>query len=133
MRGVMKMTTAKYAFPLSLLLLCGTGCAWASDVQLTAAEIKARIIGNTVTGVEDGAPYQEYFNPNGTIAGSDSTEKYVGVWRIDGSKLCMGYQSDDDPDKLDDWSCSGVALIGDRVIWNDHGEMTEGKLVAGGR
>ncbi|MDQ0395443.1 hypothetical protein [Labrys monachus] len=123
----------KYILPLSVLLLTGMNCASASDLQLTAAEIKARIIGNTVLGVEDGNPYQEYFNPNGSISGKSSTETYTGAWRIQGDKLCMGYESDDESGQINDWNCSDVGVIGDRVIWNDDGELSEGKLVAGGK
>lgn len=107
------------------------GCAAASDMQLTAAEIKARIIGNTVAGVEDGKPYQEYYKADGTILGNDGSAPYTGMWRIDGNRLCMAYPSDDDSGKFGEWTCSNVGLVGDRVIWNEDGDLTEGKLLPG--
>ncbi|MDQ0395441.1 hypothetical protein J3R73_005233 [Labrys monachus] len=125
------MRMMKHIVPLALMLLGVAGCATASKAGMGGDEIKARIVGNTVTGVDDGKPYMEYYDPSGSIAGKD-TEPYTGSWRIDGNKLCTGYESED-PTKTDlDWTCSGVSVVGDRVFWLDQdGEKTEAKLLPG--
>ena len=88
------MMKVRHFVPMALMLFSVTACATASGGQINANDIKARVIGNTVTGVDDGKPYQEYYNPNGTVSGMD-TEDYTGSWRIEGNKLCTGYESDD--------------------------------------
>ncbi|MDQ0395865.1 hypothetical protein [Labrys monachus] len=124
----------KYFLPLSILMLSVAGPVLASDLQLTGAEIKARIIGNTVTGVDDGDTYQEYYNPNGSIAGTDNTGKYTGNWRIDGDQLCTIFQdTDNDVVTAKDWNCSNIGVIGDHVIWNDDGDLSDAKLIPGRR
>jgi hypothetical protein len=130
MMGVVKMISMKHIIPLALMLLSVTGCATASDTQMTAAQIKTRIIGNTIVGDDEGKPYREYYSADGTIAGTD-TEAYTGAWRFDGNKLCTGFESDDDKTPGTQWTCSDVSVVGDRVIWNNDGDVSEAKLLAG--
>jgi len=145
------MVSMKYLLPLSILMLGIAGHALASDLELTASEIKARIIGNTISGVDDGETYMEYYSPNGTILGTDSSGKYTGNWRIDGDQLCTLFPDDDDSDDdnstdnsaganktnnaggAKSWSCSNIGLIGDKVIWNDDGDLSDAKLLPGHR
>jgi hypothetical protein len=125
------MMTMKHVAPMALMLLSLTGCATASNSQVHANDIQAKIIGNTVVGVDEGKPYQEYYNPNGSISGKD-TDNYTGSWRIDGNKLCTGYESNDETKTDLDWTCSGVAVDGDTVIWEDtEGEKSDAKLLPG--
>jgi len=129
--GVVKMMKMRHIVPMALMLLSVTACATASSSQTSLADINAHVIGNTVVGVDDGKPYQEYYNPNGTIEGVD-TEDYTGSWRVDGGKLCTGYESDDPKKPGVEWTCSGVSVSGDSVTWVDgEGDRTEAKLLPG--
>ncbi|QJP13743.1 hypothetical protein G3545_08780 [Starkeya sp. ORNL1] len=125
------MNTLKYvALPCGILLLL-TVTLFASDAELTATEIRARVIGNTVVGVEDGKYYEEYLQPNGIIAGRSRQETYRGWWRIDANKLCFAYETDDE-DASKDWDCNTVSLNGDRVTWDgeEHARLVPGRLLS---
>ena len=125
------MTSLKYPVILAVMLSSATGCAMAADSLMSGSDIKARVIGNTVAGVDEGKPYQEYYNPNGSIDGVD-TEEYGGAWRIDSNRLCTRYESDDEKKGAPAWECSGVTVKGDQLTWVDgEGEKTEVKLLAG--
>ncbi|MDI4663069.1 hypothetical protein K9U40_01765 [Xanthobacter autotrophicus] len=104
-------------------------CAHASDLELTADEIRARMIGNTIVGIEEGEFYAEYLSPNGAIYGRNRHEAYQGYWRIAGNKLCFAYESDSG--KKVSWNCVYVALTGDKVIWNDDNETSFARLLPG--
>ena len=126
------MITWKHIVPMALILAGVAGCVTTSG-QSNVADINAHVIGNTVVGVDDGKPYQEYYNPNGTIEGMD-TEEYTGSWRIMGTKLCTNFPPDDDTKTTTEpaWTCSGVSVNGDTVTWiDDEGERSEAKLLPG--
>lgn len=101
----------------------------ASDLELTADEIKARMVGNTIVGIEDGEFYAEYLSPSGVIYGQNKHEAYRGYWRLAGNKICFAYEPDDG--KKMSWNCVFVALTGDKVIWNDDNETSFARLLPG--
>lgn len=124
------MLTLKHvALPYVILMVLPAN-AIASDLQLTGTELRTRMIGNTVVGIENGNYYEEYLASNGVILGRDRQSAYRGWWRIDGNKLCFAYEQDsDDGDTPKSWDCSTVAVSGDRITWNDDGSRA--RLVPG--
>ena len=127
------MHAIKYlASSLVFLLLLYTG-ALAAD-ELSGAEIRARVVGNTVIGIEDGKYYEEFLQPNGVIAGRSNRESYRGWWRIEHHKLCVAYDLDDDQNDSTQpkrWDCAAVELSGERLTWKDDGEVSHAKLYPG--
>ena len=78
---------------MRVLILCLTGLLSLSSVSFgavltTEAQIRQAIIGNTVSGTEDGKPYTEYFLPDGHLRGMAPDGPYAGEWRISGRKFC---------------------------------------------
>lgn len=123
------MLTLKHvALPYLILMLLPME-AVASDLLLTATELRTRVVGNTVVGIDNGNYYEEYLQPNGVILGRDRQAAYRGWWRIEGNKLCFAYEQDDNDDNSRSWDCSTVGVTGDRVTWNDDG--TRARLVPG--
>ena len=53
----------------------------------TEAQIRHTIIGNTISGVEDGKSYSEYYQPDGYIHGLEPEGLYVGERRTTGRNL----------------------------------------------
>ena len=72
---------------------------------------RRRSVGNTISGVEDGASYVEYIVPDGTIRGIEADELYTGRWQIAGPKFCMSYVDDGGA-----WKPVGV--LSDRSRWS---------------
>jgi hypothetical protein len=93
--------------------------------SLTGNQIKQLLIGNTITGVQDNAPYSEYLDPQGTISGDSQGEIYFGRWQISRNEICFRYAGESK-----EWVCTGVTLKGSTIIWDDN---TSATLVAGAR
>jgi hypothetical protein len=89
-----------------------------SATTLTAQEIRDQLIGNTISGVEDGESYVEYLRKDGAISGQSGSEKYSGLWRIGDDQICFFYKEDGkSASKSENWDCTFVVIHGDKVIW----------------
>jgi hypothetical protein len=111
---------------------------------LSADQIQAAIVGNTISGVEEGENYVEYLKEDGTIAGEAPSGRYTGRWRISGNQMCFQYDRDEEPDPDDvpltppktvdkpEWDCNDVVLKGSEVHWKtSDAEETTSVLVQG--
>ena len=85
-------------------------------------DIRHALVGNTISGEEDGQAFTEYFKPDGTIAGEEADGRYAGHWHIAGSQMCLRYEEDDG--KEGNWECLRVDVDGTRVTWLSEGEAT---------
>lgn len=99
---------------------------------LNGVEIQARLVGNTINGVENGEAYSEYLAPNGTIRGLAPSGLYTGRWRINNNQICFHYDESDG--EVGAWDCSPVTLVGEKLYWSDDGgdgAQPEATLVSG--
>ena len=90
-----------------ILAICAfiltSACAFAQQAPSPSAPGKLagraaieKLLGNTMTGTIEGAPYFAYYDKDGTVrmqVGSDTT---TGKWTIDGDNLCEEYPDDED-------------------------------------
>ena len=93
--------------------------AVAEAKALSGDEIKATLIGNTLSGVSKKGPrYEETYMADGSIRGLwAGKDKYSGKWYVQGDKLCLDYVGSDDED-----GCTSASLNGDKFYWlNDDG------------
>jgi hypothetical protein len=97
-------------------------------VLTTEDQIRQAIIGNTVSGTEDGKPYTEYFLSDGHIRGVDPDGPYTGEWRVSGRTLCERYF---DAGSFTAWECMGVEIVGSRFAWVVDGERYAARRVPG--
>jgi len=98
----------------AIILIAPASLAPAQDAFLTGPQIRARLVGKTISGTEDGARYSEKLLANGTIKGRSSTEPdYDGEWDVSGNEICFYYDDDDDED------CSRVTIKGSTVSFVD--------------
>ena len=79
--------------------------------SLSGDQIRERLVGNTMSGFDDGEYYSQVLNPDGSITGQSSSGSYRGRWNISGNEICLSYESESD--------CTGVKLRGSRSIWDD--------------
>lgn len=98
-------------------------------VLTTEDEIRHAIIGNTVSGTEDGKPYAEYYRPDGNVHGEEPEGPYVGEWRITGREFCTRYFEEDH--SVSAWECKGVDVSGSHFAWVEDGDRYEARLVLG--
>ncbi len=103
-------------------------------VLTTEAEIRQAIIGNTVSGIEDGKSYTEYYQLDGHIHGLEPEGPYVGEWRIAGPSFCVRYfdkEDDEGSGSTGAWECMGVEIQGSLFAWIKDGERYKAQLVPG--
>jgi hypothetical protein len=102
---------------------------------LSADEIKNEIVGNTITGVDKGKAYTEYLKPDGTISGLEQAGPYNGAWRLEGDRICLSYDPDEEAtSKERQWDCWPIARKGDDLFWSDSvaaDDPAEAKLLPG--
>jgi len=98
-------------------------------VLTTEDEIRQAIVGNTVSGIEDGKSYTEYYQPDGSVHGEDPEGPYVGEWRIAGRHFCTRHFDEDH--SMSAWECMGVDINGSHFAWIEDGERYEAQLVPG--
>ena len=105
----------------------------------TEAQIRQTIIGNTISGVEDGKSYSEYYQPDGYIHGLEPEGLYVGEWRTSGGNLCVRYfDKGEGADReevgsgaIGAWECMDVEISGSSFAWVKDGERYKARIVRG--
>ena len=80
--------------------------------KLTGTAAWTAIVGNTLTGKEQGKVYFDYYRKNGTVASLSEGEIGNGKWALEDERLCTKY-----PD--DDKECFTITLSGKTVTLID--------------
>ena len=84
----------KTALAVSIFLMVASKAALAQQQTPSAAQSLEghaaieRLIGNTMTGTADGAPYFAYYDKSGTVKMQRGAEVASGQWSRDGENLC---------------------------------------------
>ena len=108
-------------------------------VLTTEAQVRQAIVGNTISGIEDGKPYTEYYQPDGYIHGLEPDGLYVGEWRTTGRSFCVRYfdkgegadREEQGSGSIGPWECMGVEINGSFFAWVQDGERYKAQLVRG--
>ena len=83
--------------------------------QLNASQIKAAIIGKSVT---DDAHWSDHFYADGTLISLDLGETKRGAWALRGSELCL---TRNDKKNRTETECSEVWMAGERIEYQRFG------------
>jgi len=104
-----------------------------AQVGVNEDQIRQMLAGNTVSGfsADDGAWYTEFFSPDGVIRGQEEGQAYKGQWTVLGSQVCVRYPKEEDPGKLGDPDCTGIATNGDHFAWTEEGGIYPAQLRSG--
>jgi hypothetical protein len=105
------------SYILPLMLAVTTAAFGQNRTTLSAEAIRSDIVGNTISGIEDGERYVEFLRPDGTISGHSPSGSYTGKWRISGKQICFLYNGEKGEAK-GGWDCSEARLVGDKVFWS---------------
>ena len=114
--------------PDANLAISSPPAAKAKTGLLSAAQIQALLVGNTIDGVEDGKSYSEFIASDGRLRGVAGDGPYGGDWRIENNQFCSRIDLDADPEETPNpnatdatwaWDCSPVSLVGDKLFWSD--------------
>ncbi len=88
---------------------------YGSANQLSETEIRAKIIGNTMTefSTRQGTQWTELYLQDGTIEGVYFGDRgFIAEWHLDGSRMCWDYSPGTQFD-----GCWSLALNGDEVVF----------------
>ena len=87
--------------------------AAASDAQkLTGMAAWTVVVGNTLTGKEDGKVYFDYYSKDGKVASLSEGEISKGKWALEGERLCTKYRDEEK-------ECYTVTVAGKTVTLTD--------------
>jgi hypothetical protein len=81
--------------------------------KLTGHAAIDALIGNTMTGTAEGAPYFAYYDKNGEVRMQQGRDVSIGHWSIDRDDLCEEYPEDDDE------TCYKLELDGAEGVMTD--------------
>jgi hypothetical protein len=102
---------ASAAAELSVLQLAQASPAPA-DKKLTGMEAWNQLVGNSITGKEDGETLVEYYAPDGTVKSMIGNEITTGTWALVGDTVCFKYPEEE----ID---CYKLEVIGNSVTMTD--------------
>jgi len=85
-----------------------------------------QLIGNSITGKEDGKTLTEYYAADGTAKSMTGNEISRGTWMVTGEVICFKYSDEPKPE------CYRVEVHGDNVTYYDEkGSGTRYKILKG--
>jgi hypothetical protein len=84
----------------------------APTAKLTGRAAWNALIGNSITGDDDGEPLVEYYAPNGTVKSRSGKELLTGKWTLRGEQVCFKYTGYDN-------DCYRVEVTGDVAMFFD--------------
>jgi hypothetical protein len=111
------MPRNRTALPIALALFaaCAAGSlslAWAQE-NLTGTAAWNQLVGNSITGEEDGKTLVEYYAPDGTAKSMHGNEISTGQWALVGEAICFRYGRDSDTD------CFKLEVMGNSATFTD--------------
>jgi hypothetical protein len=84
------------------------------------------LIGNSITGSDDGKPLTEYYAPDGTAKSMSGNEISQGTWALAGEIVCFKYSDEPTPE------CYKIEVVGDTLTYFDEkGSGTRFKILKG--
>jgi hypothetical protein len=83
-----------------------------ADKKLTGMEAWSQLVGNSITGKEDGETLVEYYAPDGTVKSMIGNEITTGTWALVGDTVCFKYPEEE----ID---CYKLEVIGNSVTMTD--------------
>jgi hypothetical protein len=96
------------------------------EAKLVGIAAWNRLIGNSITGTEDGKPLTEYYAPDGTAKSMLDNEISTGTWMLVGEVICFKYADDPKPE------CYKLEVSGDTAtMYDEKGSGTRYQIVKG--
>ena len=93
--------------------------ALADERRLTGAEIRDALSGNTVSGIQDGVAWKQYFDPSGQTTYVSGGRASPGRWSVRGDRYCSQWPPSER------WDCYTMTGDGDRMTFVPDGGGTD--------
>jgi hypothetical protein len=93
--------------------------------KLTGLDAWNQLVGNSITGQEDGETLVEYYAPDGTVKSMTGNEISTGNWVLVGDTICFKYPGED-------MDCYKLEVSGNMVTMTDStGDATRYEILKG--
>ena len=104
----------------------GAAQSGAAEQKLVGIAAWNKLVGNSISGTEDGQPLTEYYAPDGTAKSTLGSEISTGAWMLVGEVICFKYPDDDKPE------CYKLEVAGDTAtMYDEKGSGTRYQILKG--
>jgi len=98
----------------------------APEQKLVGLAAWNKLVGNSISGTEDGKPLIEYYAPDGAAKSMLGNEISTGTWMFVGEVICFKYVDDDKPE------CYKLEVTGDTAtMYDEKGTGTRYQILKG--
>jgi len=98
----------------------------APEQKLVGIAAWNKLVGNSISGTEDGQALIEYYAPDGTAKSMLGSEISTGNWMLVGEVICFKYPDDDKPE------CYKLEVAGDTAtMYDEKGSGTRYQILKG--
>jgi hypothetical protein len=98
----------------------------APEQKLVGLAAWSKLVGNSISGTEDGQTLTEYYAPDGTAKSMLGSEISTGNWMLVGEVICFKYPDDDKPE------CYKLEVSGDTAtMYDQDGAGTRYQILKG--
>lgn len=98
----------------------------AAEQKLVGIAAWNKLVGNSISGTEDGQALIEYYAPDGTAKSMLGSEISTGNWMLVGEVICFKYPDDDKPE------CYKLEVAGDTAtMYDEKGSGTRYQILKG--
>jgi hypothetical protein len=98
----------------------------AAEQKLVGLAAWNKLVGNSISGTEDGQALIEYYAPDGTAKSMLGSEISTGNWMLVGEVICFKYPDDDKPE------CYKLEVAGDTAtMYDEKGSGTRYQILKG--
>jgi hypothetical protein len=96
------------------------------EQKLVGMAAWSKLVGNSISGTEDGQTLTEYYAPDGTAKSMLGSEISTGNWMLVGEVICFKYPDDDKPE------CYKLEVSGDTAtMYDQDGAGTRYQILKG--
>ena len=104
----------------------GPAQSGAAEQKLVGMAAWSKLVGNSISGTEDGQTLTEYYAPDGTAKSMLGSEISTGNWMLVGEVICFKYPDDDKPE------CYKLEVAGDTAtMYDQDGAGTRYQILKG--
>ena len=104
----------------------GSAQSGAPEQKLAGMAAWNKLVGNSISGTEDGQSLTEYYAPDGTAKSMLGSEISTGTWMLVGEVICFKYPDDDKPE------CYKLEVAGDTAtMYDEKGSGTRYQILKG--
>jgi len=110
----MSVKRSRWVMAVALFVICaGTLSIASAQERLTGTAAWNQVVGNSITGEEDGQTLVEYYAPDGTVKSMHGNDISTGQWALVGEAVCFRYAGDSETE------CYKLEVMGNTATFTD--------------